>query len=1147
MRTQIVFGLIALIALGGILPGVLAQGQPDHVVINEIEINPPGDDTKSISEWVELYNPTDEEVDIGKWKIASMTGQRKTLTIPEFTTIKPQQHITFQYTTNWFTDVSETVQLKDREGIVVDEIYRITDLDDSFDTWQRTFDGIDTDTDADWEFSTANAGSSNGVAETQQTFSSGPIITLTTDKDVYLLGEDAQIIGSVSEQLFVTKPTYQAERVIIEIDGPGGYFSSREMHVDYNLEFLTTLQIKSVFGLSEGIYDVTAFYGGNSVTTQFIVGTVISESIDTAEPWLTISTDKEVYIPGENPTIFANTNKLIPLEGLKFSVKDQGGIVVASGVIYPVENDFYKAVRGGTVTTNTDALFTTTFFLDNINPSYGTYSIEGEYGNLKFTDNFEVLEDIKEDVRISLFTDKDFYLPGETVLIEGRLNNLWVPNLNLEILQTKVTNLNKVGLNEGTNVYKHQSGVTLEGDSRFTYEYKIPANDNALGDWTVRTWKDVGTAQVTFSVVSDTENLQIDTRDFFVETDRNLYSIGDNILISGYINEQIHSSQFYTHQVDLFLSKEGGEGIRKIDNLKPQRKSDPLREVPVFSSASPDAAGRWQVRDTISRTAYEPGIWNVRATYADGKFFSNTQFEIVDPLDIGDDKFRLSLDKQVYGLNEYVYLSGIVALDLPISFVDITITEPGGKTRVGGALVEENRFEWKWLTPLSEKTQQIKDADDRSQSALSNFGIYKMNVRAQGGSQDLFFKVSEFPELEQDTPLVVAPLTITTDKTIIKPGQNEQLAVSGQVLPREQGKEGLQVPERVQIQIKTTTFPEKVIRESFVYPDQGGNYRSVFMLPANIFLEGNYKVTGKYLNHRAETNFDVQSNVVFGGEPGRAKILLALDKETYAPGDKVIVSGKLSKLVFVDVYRISFVQRYDNAISCEQYSFQCGVHKFPPIEVRPEQDGTFEYEFTIPDNENMLGTYDIIVDVGFEIESKKLDVVPKSEASPTHELVGKQTEKFNRIPDSSIQMFTVEKITESGDTLAPRILQGSLLIPGRGHEASVNLKVTSESGLCIIGQEFECLISDSTRAPGQIYEMVLIDDVSYKVRYSGPDVRLEKFTILPEDSDAVIPDSFWNVDITKDSQATRFYYKVTYIPIATAPSSLADVVGEQLQ
>jgi len=92
----------------------------------------------------------------------------------------------------------------------------------------------------------------------------------------------------------------------------------------------------------------------------------------------------------------------------------------------------------------------------------------------------------------------------------------------------------------------------------------------------------------------------------------------------------------------------------------------------------------------------------------------------------------------------------------------------------------------------------------------------------------------------------------------------------------------------------------------------------------------------------------------------------------------------------------------------------------------------------------------------------------------------------------------------------------------------VNLKVSSLSGICIIGPDDDCLVSESTRKPGQIYDVVEVDGMNLNVRYSGPDVRLEKFSILPESSTAFLPNADWNVEVIKDEQVSRFYYKVTY-------------------
>ena len=55
---SIVFSIFLLV---GILVPAYAQTSSDNVVINEVDINPPGDDSASISEWVELYNPTDSD------------------------------------------------------------------------------------------------------------------------------------------------------------------------------------------------------------------------------------------------------------------------------------------------------------------------------------------------------------------------------------------------------------------------------------------------------------------------------------------------------------------------------------------------------------------------------------------------------------------------------------------------------------------------------------------------------------------------------------------------------------------------------------------------------------------------------------------------------------------------------------------------------------------------------------------------------------------------------------------------------------------------------------------------------------------------------------------------------------------------------
>ncbi|NNM03359.1 MAG: lamin tail domain-containing protein, partial [Nitrosopumilus sp.] len=160
--------VLSLVLLAGIIVPVYAQTNSEHVVINEVDINPPGNDATSISEWVEIYNPTNSDVDLGGWKIASTTVLKKTMTIPDGTIIKPGQFLTYSYQSVWFTDSNEMVELRDKNGVVVDKTPLIADIQNDFKSWQRLFDGYDFDSADDWKFATSTAGSSNGkILETK--------------------------------------------------------------------------------------------------------------------------------------------------------------------------------------------------------------------------------------------------------------------------------------------------------------------------------------------------------------------------------------------------------------------------------------------------------------------------------------------------------------------------------------------------------------------------------------------------------------------------------------------------------------------------------------------------------------------------------------------------------------------------------------------------------------------------------------------------------------------------------------------------------------------------------------------------------------------------------------------------------------------
>ncbi|MGI0009937.1 MAG: lamin tail domain-containing protein, partial [Nitrosopumilaceae archaeon] len=141
----------------------------------------------------------------------------------------------------------------------------------------------------------------------------------------------------------------------------------------------------------------------------------------------------------------------------------------------------------------------------------------------------------------------------------------------------------------------------------------------------------------------------------------------------------------------------------------------------------------------------------------------------------------------------------------------------------------------------------------------------------------------------------------------------------------------------------------------------------------------------------------------------------------------------------------------------------------------------------------------------------------------------KITDAVNRITDSSIPI-TIETKNVEEIIYTPTLFDGSLRV-NAGDESKVNIRVTTEDGTCLIGQDDDCKVTKSTREGSSLYKIIQVDDTNLKIRYSGHGAKLEKFTILPEAPNGTIPEGDWNVEIIKDKQISRFYYKISYTSV----------------
>jgi len=256
MKSHIIFGLFALLLLGLITPSMGQTSEINHIVINEVDINPPGNDADSVSEWVELYNPTQTEIDLSGWQVASTTLFKKTLTIPQGTVINPGGYLVFNHVRLWFPDASEVVELRDNTGQVIDRTPAMTDFRNDHTTWQRVWDGVDSDTENDWEFGFYSVGTTNGKIP-QVVIEEQASLSIKTDKSNYIFDEVATISGKVSERIFVYKPYFQAAEINLKIYGPDGYFKTIDLYPDLFLSYNTDLGLQQVLGIKEWTYTIS--------------------------------------------------------------------------------------------------------------------------------------------------------------------------------------------------------------------------------------------------------------------------------------------------------------------------------------------------------------------------------------------------------------------------------------------------------------------------------------------------------------------------------------------------------------------------------------------------------------------------------------------------------------------------------------------------------------------------------------------------------------------------------------------------------------------------------------------------------------------------------------------------------------------------
>ena len=430
-------------------------------------------------------------------------------------------------------------------------------------------------------------------------------------------------------------------------------------------------------------------------------------------------------------------------------------------------------------------------------------------------------------------------------------------------------------------------------------------------------------------------------------------------------------------------------------------------------------------------------------------------------------------------------------------------------------------------------------------------GIYDVSVIYDGVVSETTFSVNSevIEEIQEET---VSSLTVMADKSEYLPGQLVTITgVSSEIILYES------------LQFTITDSIGDLVANGNLFTSDGQFETSIFLTTVNPNY-GVYTIDVEYIDDVASTTFNVVEDFIDEPVVVLDSIILDTDKSEYLLNDFMTLSGTIT----------NFDPDSDIYYQVVYFTFKNSEGQSPTFQgaIMDKSDGAPTVEFTltsIPDSSGIFsidariapvvfseGDYTVKANYGGLIGNDSFSImsgIPSigespSTGNPNVSIPGKPSssdekfdsvqgrfipnvktviEKVNRISDNLISISTQNKIIDE-QSVKPRVVSGSMITMSKDNQSDVNLRVVSESGICIIGSTDECLVSESTRKPGQIFDVVEVDGLNLNVRYTGPDVRLEKFSILPESSDEFLPDTNWNVEVIKDNEISRFYYKLTY-------------------
>jgi hypothetical protein len=191
----------------------------DTILVNEVELNPRGDDMEE--EWIELYNPSAVDINISNFEINPLF-QSPTIELPPDAVIEAGETYVIELEGSPLSNTGESLVLANATGDIQDRIPSLVDRNDDDRTWQRVPDGNNEwqfleDTQGDLNAPDTSSTTSSSVEDTQGDLNAPDTLSRILE-NVYS-GSDVECLGSAGCIEGVATRIVDADTLYVDVNG----------------------------------------------------------------------------------------------------------------------------------------------------------------------------------------------------------------------------------------------------------------------------------------------------------------------------------------------------------------------------------------------------------------------------------------------------------------------------------------------------------------------------------------------------------------------------------------------------------------------------------------------------------------------------------------------------------------------------------------------------------------------------------------------------------------------------------------------------------------------------------------------------------------------------------------------------------------